>query len=45
MDKAIPAPKGLDVGDASHISAIVLVVLKIVLLLEVLGLGGVFKGS
>ena len=45
MDEAVPAPEGLDVGDASHISAIVLVVLKIVLLLEVLGLGGVFEGS
>ena len=45
MDEAIPAVEGIDVGDASHIPTVVLVVFKIVLLLEVFGLGSVFKGS
>ena len=45
MDEAVPAVKGLDVLDASHIPTIVFVVLKIVLLFEVLSLGGVFEGS
>ena len=44
MDEAVPAAEGLDVGDTCHISAVVLVIRKVVLLLEVLGLGGVFEG-
>ena len=44
MDEAVPAVERLDVGDTCHISAVVLVVRKIVLLVEVLGLGGVFEG-
>ena len=45
MDEAVPAVEGFDVLDASHIPTIVFVVLKIVLLFEILGLGGVFEGS
>ena len=44
MDEAVPAVEGLDVGDTCYVSAVVLVVLKIVLLFKILSLGGVLKG-
>lgn len=44
VDEAIPAVEGLNIRDTSHIPAVLLIILKIVLHFKVHGLGGVLEG-